>query len=97
VPTYVSLVNWTEQGIKNFKNTTKRAKDFTKLATANGGKVRDILWTIGEYDLVTVVEFPDDESSVATLLQLCSGGNVRTTTMRAFSAKEMEGIISRTG
>ncbi|HMC42656.1 MAG TPA: GYD domain-containing protein [Acidimicrobiales bacterium] len=97
MPTYVSLINWTDEGIKNFRDTTKRAKNFTKLVGANGGKVRELLWTIGECDLVAVVEFPEDESSVATLLQLCSLGSVRTRTMRAFGAKDMEGIISRTG
>ncbi|HMC52154.1 MAG TPA: GYD domain-containing protein [Acidimicrobiales bacterium] len=97
MPTYVSLINWTDEGIKNFRDTTKRAKSFTKLVAKNGGKVRELLWTIGEFDLVAVVDFPDEESSVATLLQLCSLGNVRTRTMRAFGAKEMDGILSRVG
>jgi uncharacterized protein with GYD domain len=56
-----------------------------------------VLWTVGEYDLVTVVEFPEDEAGVAALLQVGSMGNVRTKTLRAFSAQEMEGIIARTG
>ena len=68
MPTYVSLINWTEQGIKNFRDTAKRANDFTKLVEGAGGKVREVLWTIGEYDIVSVVDFPDDESAVAALL-----------------------------
>ena len=97
MPTYVSLIHWTEQGIKNYKDTTKRLEDFTKLAESRGGRVREALYTVGEYDIVTVTEFPDDESATAALLQVGSLGNVRTTTMRAFAADEMAGIISRTG
>ena len=94
--TYVSLINWTDQGIKNFRDTTTRAKDFTKLVEAQGGKVRELVWTVGEYDIVTVVELPDEESSVAALLQVGSAGNIRSNTLRAFSAREMEGIVART-
>lgn len=97
MPRYVSLINWTDQGIKDFRDTTKRAQDFTNVVERSGGKVHELLWTVGEYDLVSVVEFPDDESGVAVLLQVGSLGNVRTTTMRAFNAQEMDGIIARTG
>ena len=97
MPTYVSLIHWTEQGIKNYKDTTKRLEDFTKLAESKGGRVREALYTVGEYNIVTVTEFPDDESATAALLQVGSLGSVRTNTMRAFSADEMGGIIGRTG
>lgn len=95
MPTYVSLYNWTEQGIKNFKDSTKRASDFTKMVEGSGGKVRDLLWTVGDYDLVSVIDFPDDESAVASLLRLGSAGNIRTRTLRAFDAQQMEGIIAK--
>jgi len=95
--TYVSLVNWTDQGIKNYRDTTQRAGDFIKLAESNGGHVRELLWTVGEYDMVCVVDFPDEETGVAALLQVGSGGNIRSKTMRAFNAEEMSGIIRRTG
>jgi uncharacterized protein with GYD domain len=95
--TYVSLVNWTDQGIKNYRDTTQRAADFTKLAESNGGHVRELLWTVGEYDMVCVVDFPDEETGVAALLQVGSTGNIRSKTMRAFNAEEMAGIIRRTG
>jgi uncharacterized protein with GYD domain len=94
--TYVSLLNWTDQGIKSFRQSTERAKDFTKLIETSGGKVRELVWTVGEYDLVSVIEFPDEESSVAALLQLGSAGNIRSNTLRAFSNSEMERIIART-
>jgi len=97
MPTYVSLIHWTEQGIKNYKDSTRRLQDFTKLTESMGGSVREALYTVGEYDIVVVTEFPEDETATAALLRVGSLGNVRTNTMRAFSADEMGGIISRTG
>ena len=97
MPTYVSLTHWTEQGIKNYKDAMTRLYDFTKLAESMGGRVREALYTVGEYDIVVVAEFPDDETATAALLKVGSLGNIRTNTMRAFTADEMSGIISRTG
>jgi uncharacterized protein with GYD domain len=97
MPTYVSLIHWTEHGIKNYKDTRKRLEDFTELTESKGGRVREALYTVGEYDIVTVTEFPDDETATAVLLQVASLGSVRTNTMRAFTADEMGGIIGRTG
>jgi uncharacterized protein with GYD domain len=96
MPTHVTLLNWTDQGIKNFRQSTERAKDFTKLVEASGGKVRELVWTVGEYDLVTIADYPDEESAVAALLKVSAAGNIRSNTMRAFSASEMEGIVART-
>ena len=95
--TYVSLINWTEQGIKNFRDTTQRAQDFTKLVESSGGTVRELLWTVGEYDIVCIADFPDDEIAVAALLQVGAAGSVRSNTLRAFNADEMAGIIRRAG
>jgi uncharacterized protein with GYD domain len=97
MPTYVSLIHWTDQGIKNYKDSPGRAADFTKLAGSSGGQVRELLWTVGEYDLVAVVEFPDDETATAAFLQVGSLGNIRSNTMRAFSADEITTIIGKTG
>ena len=95
--TYVSLINWTEQGIRNFRDCTQRAEDFTKLVEGSGGTVRELLWTVGEYDIVSVVNFPDDETATASLLQVGALGNIRTKTMRAFDASQMAKVIERTG
>src|SRR5260370_40406121 len=95
--TYVALINWTDQGIKNFRETTQRAEDFTKLVESAGGQVRELLWTVGEYDIVCVTDFPDEETGVAALLRVGSAGNIRSKTLRAFSAEEMTGIIARAG
>lgn len=97
MPTYVSLVKWTDQGIKNYKDTTSRAADFSELAESLGGSVRELLWTVGEYDMVAVTEFPDDEAGTAATLRAASLGNIRTITMRAFNADEMGRIITRAG
>ena len=97
MPTYVSLVNWTEQGIKNLRDTVRRAEDARGLIETHGGQQRQMLWTLGEYDLVAVVDFPDDETATAVLLQIGAGGNVRTKTMKAFDAEQMSAIIQRTG
>ena len=93
--TYVSLVNWTDQGIKNYKDSTSRAYDFSKLVESLGGKLREVLWTVGEYDLIVITEFPDDEAATVAMLRIGSLGNIRTNTLRAFNADEMNTIIGR--
>jgi uncharacterized protein with GYD domain len=97
MPTYVALVNWTEQGIKNFPDTIRRAEEFSRYVRGFGGKVRESLWIVGEYDLVQLCEFANDEKAFAAFLWLESAGNVRTRTMRAFNVNEMEAIIHSTG
>jgi uncharacterized protein with GYD domain len=95
--TYVSLINWTEKGIKDYKDTVTRADAAKGLAARFGGSMTSIWWTIGQYDLVAVTEFPDEESATAFALALGAAGNVRTTTMRAFDADAMTSIVARTG
>ena len=95
--TYVSLINWTDQGIKAYRDTRARADAAGKLAAKYGGSIVSLWWTIGPYDLVSVSEFADDESATAFALELGSAGNIRTTTMRAFGSEEMSAIIARTG
>jgi uncharacterized protein with GYD domain len=93
--TYVSLINWTEQGVRDFRHSVKRADNLCRLVHRIGGTVHELLWTVGEYDAVIVVEFPDDESGLAALLQVGSGGYIRTNTLRAFNTSEMNAIISK--
>ena len=95
--TYVSLVNWTEQGIKNFPDTVRRAEEFSRFVQGSGGKVRELLWTVGEYNVVILSEFSDDEKAFAAFLRLGSAGNVRSRTLRAFTAAEMKAIINMAG
>jgi len=95
--THISLVNWTDQGIKGYRDTVARANAANGLAAKFGGSMTSTWWTIGPYDLVAVTEFPDVESATAFALALGASGNVRTTTMRAFGADDMSAIIARTG
>lgn len=97
MPTYVTLINWTDQGIKNFKDTASRARDAEEAMGKLGVRFKSILWTVGQYDLVATVEADDEESATAALLALGSQGNLRTTTMRAYDADEMGRIISKLG
>lgn len=97
MPTYVTLINWTDQGIKNFKDTTSRAKDAEEAMGKLGVRFKSILWTVGPYDLVATVEADDEESATAALLALGAQGNLRTTTMRAYDADEMGRIMSKLG
>lgn len=97
MPTYVSLMNWTDQGVRDFKSTVERAEQATNLAEKMGGKVSAIYWTEGQYDLVGIAEFPDDETGTAFQLALASAGNLRTTTLRAHSASQMSSIIAKLG
>ncbi|MEU3918974.1 GYD domain-containing protein [Streptomyces sp. NPDC029004] len=95
MPTYVSLLNWTDQGIRGYKDTSQRAEAFAAAAQKLGVKVLNLYWTVGPYDIVAVVEAPDDESATAVLLQVSGLGNVRTTTLRAFGQEEMDRIIAK--
>jgi uncharacterized protein with GYD domain len=92
---YVLLINWTEQGVRTFKETLDRADAFSKLAEQVGARTKDLCWTLGAYDIVATVEAPDDETMTALALGVCSGGNVRTTTLRAFDRDEMARIVGR--
>ena len=97
MPTYVTLMNWTDQGIRTAKQTVQRRDQANALAEKHGASIEQVYWTVGPYDLVTIIEAPDDESATAMLLELGSAGNLRTTTLRAYGREEMSGIIQRFG
>jgi uncharacterized protein with GYD domain len=93
--TYVVIANFTEKGIHDAKDTIGRAEKFKEMAKKAGVTVKDIYWTIGRYDIVTICEAPDDETATALSLSIASRGNVRTQTMRAFAAAEMTKILGK--
>jgi uncharacterized protein with GYD domain len=95
MPTYISLVNWTEQGIRDLKETAARADATAELAESLGGKLVQLYWTVGPYDLVGIFEAPDDETASAMQLTVGLRGAVRTTTLRAFGREEIERIIAK--
>ena len=93
--TYVVLVNFTDQGIRTAKDTMKRADAFKEMAKKFGVTVREMFWTQGLHDIVVITEAPDEASGTALNMSLCALGNVRTQTLRAFSANEMKQIIAK--
>ena len=92
---FVSLISWTEQGARTYADTMKRADAATAVFARLGGKLTDIYWTLGPCDIVVISEFPDDETATAAALQLGAGGNIRTTTMRAFDRDEVARIVAK--
>ena len=96
MPTYVSLLNFTDQGIRTVRETLDRAQRAAQLAQQYGASLQTY-WTVGPYDVVYILEAPDDESASAFLLDVGSRGVVRTTTLRAYNREEMRGIIESLG
>ena len=97
MPTYISLVNWTDQGIRDLKESPARAEAAAQLAERLGGKMVELYWTVGPYDIVAIIEAPDDETATAMQLTVGMSGSVRTTTLRAFDREEIERVIAKIG
>lgn len=93
--TYVVLSNFTDQGVRNVKDSPKRAEAFKEMAKTFGVTVKEIVWTQGRYDVVTVLEAPDEAAAMSLSLSLSALGNVRTETLRAFSAADMTTIVGK--
>jgi uncharacterized protein with GYD domain len=95
--TYVVLSDWTQQGVENFKDSVDRYEAARSQFEEIGVRFKDIYWTLGSHDIVSIVDAPDSETLAAALLRLGSQGNLRTTTLRALSAEEMRGVIAKAG
>jgi uncharacterized protein with GYD domain len=81
--------------VKNVKDTVQRIRQYRADVERQGGKVSSIYWTQGQYDMITTLEVPDEQTMMATLLAACGLGNIRTETFRAFNETEMEAIIQK--
>jgi len=92
---YVTLYNFTEQGLRNIKDTVKRAEAAKKAGSEVGIKIKEIVWTQGQYDLIAISEAPDEATANAFLLSMLKAGNLRAQTLRAFTAAEMEKILEK--
>ena len=92
---YIVLANFTEQGIRNIKDSPKRTEAFKDMAKKCGATVKDTFWTLGQYDIVAILEAPDDISITALGLSAGALGNVRTQTLRAFTAADINSILGK--
>ena len=95
MPTYVILMNLTDQGVKNIKEALGRIETTAKAIEATGGKLLSFYTTMGQYDYVAIAEGPRDENAMAQLLALGQQGNVRTTTLKAFTKEQLAEIIKK--
>ena len=93
--TFIVLGSFTEQGIRNIKESPKRTEAFKALAARAGVKVKEIYWTLGHYDILTIVEAPDTATATSLGLAVASLGNVLTETLTAFSAEEFGQILAK--
>ena len=95
MPTYVSLISFTQQGAQNFQDTPRRAAAFRDAAKKSGVTVREVYWTLGAFDGLLVLDAPDEQTVTAVMLGLASLGNVRTQTLRAFDESEIGSILEK--
>lgn len=92
---YVVLGQFTDQGIRGIKDTTKRAKNFRETGKSMGVTVKDIYWTLGVYDVVATLEAPNDETATSFMMKIGSLGNLKSQTLRAFSESEAESLVAK--
>lgn len=93
--TYIGLLNFTDQGLKNIKDSTKRAAAAKEAAKKFGVNMRDIYWTMGDTDIVCVLEADNEQALTAFELAIAMQGNVRSRSLRAFSAAEMDAVLAK--
>jgi uncharacterized protein with GYD domain len=95
MPTYISLVQFTDKGIQAAKDTTRRVADWAAKVQSMGVSIKQMYWTLGHYDQVCVFDAPDDETAASVLLAADMLDNIRTQTLRAFTTSEMEKILAK--
>ena len=93
--TYVTLINFTDEGIRNVKDTANRASAYKKLATQLGCTLKEIYWTQGQYDVVSIIDAPDDAAVTALAMSVAKLGFIRTHSMRAFTLAELAPIMEK--
>ena len=95
MPTYISLARWTDQGIRNIKEAPQRIDAFKKVVQAAGGKLTGFYVTMGKYDIVTIVDAPNDEAVANIVLSTESKGNVRIQTLKASTEDQFRTIVAK--
>jgi len=93
--TFLVLTRFTDQGSRNVKDTVARSDNYKQMAKKLGVTVKELYWTLGQYDVIALCEAPDDETMTALSLSGGSLGGVHTQTLRAFSADEMKAILAK--
>ena len=93
MPTYITLLKWTQQGVSKVRDSAKRLDAGRKAFKKAGAEIKDVYMTLGQYDLVCVIEAPDDEAYAKAILGLASQGNVSTETLKAFSEDQYRDIV----
>lgn len=94
MPTYIGLYNYTDQGIRNVKDSPARLDAAKQLIASLGGEIKAFYLTMGVYDIVTIIEAPDDETAAKGTLALTSGGSIRGNTLKAFPEADFRNIIA---
>jgi uncharacterized protein with GYD domain len=97
MPNYIVLGTFTDQGIRNIKDSPTRMEAVTAMAKKSGAALKETYWTLGQYDFVAVFDAPDDVAMTALGLSIGQLGNVRTQTLRAFPVAEMKEILGKVG
>ena len=93
--TFIVLGCFTDQGMRNIKESPKRADAFKEMAKKTGATVKDVYWTLGQFDIVAICDAPDDQTASALAFSVGALGNVRTQTLRAFSQADMSSILGK--
>ena len=93
--TYIMLGNFTDQGIRNVRETTKRVEEFKEMAKKAGVTVKDIFWCHGQFDTIAILDAPNTETASALALSVASFGNITTQLRRALTEDDMKGILSK--
>ena len=95
MPQYIALIDWTDQGVRGYKDSVDRYEAAEKAVGDLGATFTNVWWTLGSHDIVVTIDAPDDETLAAALLAVAGQGNIRTTTLRAFSRDEMRSVIAK--
>jgi uncharacterized protein with GYD domain len=95
MPTYISLISWTDQGIRNIKEAPQRIDAFKKAVVSAGGKLNGFYVTMGKHDIVTIIDAPNDETYANIVISTARQGNVRTETLKAFSEEQFRSILTK--
>jgi uncharacterized protein with GYD domain len=97
MPTYITLINFTDQGARAIQDTARRAKAFRDEAAKSGVNVKQVYWTMGAFDGLLILDAESEQAAASVLFNLATKGNVHTQTLRAFDESEIGGLLGGGG